>query len=152
MATTRRSDGLKRDSVDVDLCVSCFQKTLNQSEDGTSTGAIRDTFSPARPVYLSNNLFSDKKRQFPIKCKIEHWPLLDRINGGGSVKCLPVRKARRCKFCRSKAKYLPGQRSLDTVSAKLFRRKKSPEPVRRAASEDRCRINTFILLPWSCKN
>ena len=52
--------------------MSCFQKTLNQSEDGTSTGAIRDIGQP-RPVYLSNNLFSDKKRQFPIKCKIEHW-------------------------------------------------------------------------------
>ena len=49
-----------------------------------------------------------------------------------------IRKVRRCKFCRSKAKYLPGQRSLDAVSAKLFRRKKSPEPNRRAASEDRC--------------
>ena len=66
---------------------------------------------------------------------------------GRSVKCLLVRKARRCKFCRSKAKYLPGQRSLDTVSAKLFRRKKSPEPVRRAASEDRLgrRITNIIL-------
>jgi len=48
-----------------------------------------------------------------------------------------VRKVRRCKFCRSKAKYLPGQRSLDAVSAKIFRRKKTQEPSRRAASEDR---------------
>ena len=130
LAVSLGSELFGTESFDVD--VSCFQKTLNQSEDGTSTGAIRDIGQP-RPVYLSNNLFSDKKRQFPIKCKIEHW----RSNGGRSVKCLLVRKARRCKFCRSKAKYLPGQRSLDTVSAKLFRRKKSPEPVRRAASEDR---------------
>lgn len=48
-----------------------------------------------------------------------------------------IKKVRRCKFCRSKAKYLPGQRSLDAVSAKIFRRKKTPESNRRAASEDR---------------
>ena len=54
-----------------------------------------------------------------------------------SVASGAIRKVKRCKFCRSKAKYLPGQRSLDAVSAKLFRRKKSPEPSRRAASEDR---------------
>jgi len=48
-----------------------------------------------------------------------------------------IKKVRRCKFCRSKAKYLPGQRSLDAVSAKIFRRKKTPETNRRTASEDR---------------
>ena len=77
MDTSLRSEVLTTESFDVD--VSCFQKTLNQSEDGTSTGAIRDIGQP-RPVYLSNNLFSDKKRQFPIKCKIEHWHW--RSNGG----------------------------------------------------------------------
>ena len=53
-----------------------------------------------------------------------------------------IRKAgRRCRICRSRAKYLPGQRSLDAVSAKIFRhrnKKTQPEHGRRAASEDRC--------------
>ena len=68
-----------------------------------------------------------------IDQKPSNWEEVD--SGGGSMGA--IRKVRRCKFCRSKAKYLPGQRSLDAVSAKLFRRKKSPEPNRRAASEDR---------------
>ena len=50
-----------------------------------------------------------------------------------------IRKAgRRCRICRSRAKYLPGQRSLDAVSAKIFRhrnKKTQPEHGRRAASE-----------------
>ena len=60
-----------------------------------------------------------------------------------------IKKVRRCKFCRSKAKYLPGQRSLDAVSAKIFRRKKTPESSRRAASEDRYTVlsNLPLRLP-----
>jgi len=33
------------------------------------------------------------------------------------------RKMGRCKFCRSKAKYLPGQGSLDAMSSRIFRRR-----------------------------
>lgn len=64
-----------------------------------------------------------------------------------------IKKVRRCKFCRSKAKYLPGQRSLDAVSAKIFRRKKTPESSRRAASEDRYPVlsNLPLKLPASAQ-
>ena len=74
-----------------------------------------------------------------------------------------IRKAgRRCRICRSRAKYLPGQRSLDAVSAKIFRhrtKKTQPEHGRRAASEDRCykdiscSLSPFLcsILPTLCK-
>ena len=60
-----------------------------------------------------------------------------------------IRKAGRCRICRSRAKYLPGQRSLDAVSAKIFRhrtKKTQPEHGRRAASEDRCYKDTSCSL------
>ena len=41
----------------------------------------------------------------------------------------------RCKLCRSKAKYLPGQGSLDAVSSRIFRRR-GPESLQRAASAE----------------
>ena len=66
-----------------------------------------------------------------------------------------IRKAgRRCRICRSRAKYLPGQRSLDAVSAKIFRhrnKKTQPEHGRRAASEDRCYKDIIrSLSPYFC--
>eukprot|EP00093_Oithona_nana_P014695 14695.XXX_389920_391757_1 [CDS] Oithona nana genome sequencing. len=46
-------------------------------------------------------------------------------------------KRGRCKFCRSRAKYLPGQRSFD--ASKIFGRRKERGEPRRAASEDQSR-------------
>ncbi|XP_059086887.1 uncharacterized protein LOC131883420 isoform X2 [Tigriopus californicus] len=47
----------------------------------------------------------------------------------------PDKKPGRCKFCRSKAKYLNSQRSFD--AAKLFGRRREKAEPRRAISEDR---------------
>ena len=46
-------------------------------------------------------------------------------------------KRGRCKFCRSRAKYLPGQRSFD--ASKIFGRRRERGEPRRAASEDQNR-------------
>lgn len=46
-------------------------------------------------------------------------------------------KRGRCKFCRSRAKYLPGQRSFD--ASKIFGRRRERGEPRRAASEDQSR-------------
>merc|ERR1719266_1611756 len=46
------------------------------------------------------------------------------------------RKMGRCKFCRSKAKYLPGQGSLDAMSSRIFRRR-GQEPGKKQANNVR---------------
>ena len=43
-------------------------------------------------------------------------------------------KRGRCKFCRSRAKYMPGQRSFD--ASRLFGRRRERGEPRRAVSED----------------
>ncbi len=55
-----------------------------------------------------------------------------------TVCCLPNRV-----LC-TVPQYLPGQRSLDTVSAKIFRRKKGPGGERRALSADRCVLTVWF--------
>ena len=45
------------------------------------------------------------------------------------------RKSGRCKFCRTKPKYLPNQRSLD--AGRIFGRRRERTEPRRALSEDR---------------
>ena len=45
------------------------------------------------------------------------------------------KKRGRCKFCRSRAKYVPGQRSFD--ASRIFGRRRERAEPRRAVSEDR---------------
>ena len=59
------------------------------------------------------------------------------------------KKPGRCKFCRSKAKYLPGQRSFD--AAGIFGRRHEQREPRRALSEDQPGLTITFFLPTHSK-
>jgi len=104
------------------LTMATEDQELDSRRDNQGLGINKDSDEAARTCFCGYFI----EKQTPAHTTTSTSPSM------GAIK-----KVRRCKFCRSKAKYLPGQRSLDAVSAKIFRRKKTPESSRRAASEDR---------------
>ena len=80
-----------------------------------------------------------------LKAQIKHHLCLFALQTSSSG--IGGKKPGRCKFCRSKAKYIPGQRSFD--AAGIFGRRREQREPRRTMSEDQPRDpckkkNTFF--------
>ena len=81
-----------------------------------------------------------KTRSFFTSHNAQCQPLYLQTSGASSS----GKKGGRCKFCRSKAKYLPGQRSFD--AAGIFGRRREQREPRRAVSEDQPREFWFLTI------